>query len=331
MEMKPGNVSQTVYRRAIRKQLHREHPSALFPPGQEESCYGIRRKEGCELISSGVSLYGNEKDLCVFAMAQAANHLASRGAVPEGISIHIMLPDFAYESRLKAMMAAAREAAEAQDLLLLEGEAQIVPGIRTSIVHVTAVGNAPREQILRSGGARPGQEIVLLKWIGLEGTLRIKRAKEAELAERFVPAFLNQIEAYRPEIFSIRAMKTAAAIGVSAMHQITSGGILASLWDMAEGAGIGLSVDMKKMTVRQETIEVCEYFHLNPYQLTGAGSVLAVTPKGEELADTLNREGVPAVIIGHTTDSRERVIYNGDEMRYLDRPAPDELARLSAQ
>ena len=53
-----------------------------------------------------------------------------------------------------------------------------------------------------------------------------------------------------------------------------------------------------------------------------------VTPKGQELADTLEREGVPAVIIGHTTDSRERVLYNGSEMRYLDRPAPDELTKL---
>lgn len=326
--MKPGKVSQTEYRRSILKQLHKDGPKAMFPPGQEESCYGVHRDEGREIISSSVSLYGNEKDLCVFAMAQAVNHLASRGAKPMGISIQIMLPDFAYESRLKAMMAAAREAADAEGIEILEADAQIVPGIQTSIVHVTAVGSVDKEHVIRSSMAQPGQEIVLLKWIGLEGTLRIKREKGEELNQRFVPAFLNKTEEYRAELFSVRAMKTADAIGVSAMHQITSGGILAALWDMAEGAGIGLSVDMRKMSVMQETIEVCEYFHLNPYQLTSAGSVLVVTPKGEELADALNREGVPAVIIGHTTDSKERVIYNGSEMRYLDRPAPDELVKL---
>ena len=329
--MKPGKVSQTVYRRSILKQLHRDGYPAMFPPGQEESCYAVLRREGEETISSSVSLYGNEKDLCVFAMAQAVNHLASRGAEPLGVSIQIMLPDFAYESRLKAMMASAAEAAGLQGLAILEAGAQSVPGIQTSIVHVTAVGNGRPADLMRSGMAKPGQEIVLLKWIGLEGTLRMKREKGEELAKRFVPAFLNQIEVYCPELFSVRAMKTAAAIGVSAMHQIVDGGILAALWDMAEGAGIGLSVDMRKMSVRQETIEMCEYFHLNPYQLTSAGSVLAVTPKGQELADTLEREGVPAVIIGHTTDSRERVIYNGSEMRYLDRPAPDELTKLFVQ
>lgn len=326
--MEPGKVSQTVYRRSILKQLHKDGHAVLFPPGQEESCYGICLPDGREVISSSVSLYGNEKDLCMFAIAQAANHLASRGADPAGVSIRIMLPDFAYESRLKAMMSASREAADSQGIEILEAGAQNVPGIQTGIVHVTAVGCVEPEKLVRSCMAQPGQDIVLLKWIGLEGTLRIKREKEEELARRFVPAFLNQIEAYRPELFSIRAMKTAAAIGVSAMHQIVDGGILAALWDMAEGAGIGLSVDMRKISVRQETIELCEYFHLNPYQLTSAGGVLVVTPKGQGLADTLEREGVPAVIIGHTTDSRERVLYNGSEMRYLDRPAPDELTKL---
>lgn len=327
--MKPGKVSQTVYRRSILKQLHTDGSAAAFAPAQEESCYGIR-SEAAGILSSSVSLYGNEKDLCVFAIAQAANNLASRGAEPKGVSIQVMLPDFAYESRVKAMFAAADAAAAGNGIAILSADAQIVPGIQTTIVHATAIGHMLGSgKMIRSCDALPGQEIVLVKWIGLEGTLRIKRAREAELAERFVPAFLNKIEVYRTEIFSVRAMKTAGAIGVSAMHQIADGGILAALWNLAEGAGIGLSVDLKKIAVKQETIEVCEYFHLNPYQLTSAGSVLVVTPKGEELADTLTREGVPAVVIGHTIDSNERVILSGGEKRYLDRPAPDELTKIN--
>ena len=81
----------------------------------------------------------------------------------------------------------------------------------------------------------------------------------------------------------------------------------------------------------QETIEVCEYFHLNPYQITSTGCVLLVTDKGEELADALIKNGTPAVIIGHTTKEKERVIMNGGEKRYLDRPAQDEFARFFAE
>ena len=142
---------------------------------------------------------------------------------------------------------------------------------------------------------------------------------------------MDKVEDGKNELFSLSALETAAAVGVSAMHQIGDGGILAALWEMAESADVGLSVDMRKMAVKQETIEVCEYFHLNPYQLTSTGCVLLVTDKGEELADTLNKNGVPAVVIGHTTEENERVIMNGREKRFMERPAQDEFARFFAE
>ena len=239
-----------------------------------------------------------------------------------------MLPTFAYESRLKAMMVEISEICKEKGLRVFFADAQSVNGIQTSIVHVTAHGEAKKEQLLASRSAKAGEEIVLVKWIGMEGTLRIIREEGAALAERFAPGFLNKLEDMRDEIFSDRAMEIAGRNGVSAMHPIGEGGILAALWDMAEGAGITHSVEMKKMTVRQETIEVCEVFHLNPYQLTSTGAVLMVTPKGEELKERLKREGIPAEIIGHTTEGNERIIWGGGEKRFLDRPAPDELARI---
>lgn len=327
--MKLGKVSQTVYRRSILKQLHTDKDVALIGPSQEECCYAISTKEEELVLNSDVSLYGNEKDLCVFAIAQAVNHLAAKGAEAKGVSIQIMLPDYAFESRVKAMIAFAEEVAEEHGLQILKADAQIVPGIATTIVHVSAAGTIKRENY-KEMTAVPGQEIVLLNYMGLEGTLRIKRAKEEELAKRFIPAFLDRIETYKNHIFAVEEMKTAAARGVSAMHQIVDGGIMAALWNLAESAGIGLSVDMRKIAVKQETIEVCECFHLNPYQLTSAGAILVVTDKGEELVDTLQKEGMQAVVIGHTVEGKERVVFSGGEKRYLDRPAPDELTMILA-
>ena len=324
--MQPGKVSQTVYRRSILKQLNTDGQVALFLPSQAECCYGVSCAEVEKVLSASVSLYGNEKTLCVFAMAQAANALGSRGAVPKGVNIQILLPEFAYESRLKAMMQAAAFAGGRYGLELLSAEAQNVPGIQTTIVNVTAVGTV--SHLIRSCDAKADQEIVQIGFAGLEGTLRILEARREVLEKHFAPVFLNKIMSYTKDIFSLQEMKAADAIGVSAMHQIADGGILAALWNLAEGADIGLDIDMRRIAVKQETIEVCEYFHLNPYQLTGTGSILAVTPRGEELADALTREGMAAVVIGHTTAGRERIIHNHGEKRYLDRPAPDELAKI---
>lgn len=328
--MKLGKVSQTIYKRSIVKQLHMAPDMALIMPSREEACYAVKAEGDDLVLSTDVSLYGNEKELLIYAIAQAVNHLAAKGAVAKGVSIQILLPEYAFESRIKAMTAYAQDAAEASGLQILKVNTQVIPHIETTIANVTAVATMP-QKAYQEQRVLPGQEIVMIGFMGLEGTLRIKHAKEEELAKRFIPAFLNKIESYRQQIFAVKAMKIAAARGVSAMHQIVDGGIFAALWDFAERAGVGLSVDMRKIAVKQETIEVCECFHLNPYQLTSAGAILAATDKGEELADALNKEGISAVVIGHTTDGNDRVVYSGGEMRYLDRPAPDELIKILAE
>ncbi len=328
--MKLGKVSQTIYRRSILKQLNTDKEVALIMSSQEEYCYGAASRAEEQTVIAEVSLYGNEKDLCVFAIAQAVNHLAAKNADVKGISLQLMLPEYAFESRIKAMIACARETAGELGIQILKADAQILPHISTTIVHVSVVGTIADREVLEKK-VHPGQDVVMIGYMGLEGSLRVKRAKEEELAKRFIPAFLNRMETYKPHMFVIKALKTAAASGVSAMHQIVDGGITAALWNLAESADVGLSVDMRKIAVKQETIEICECFHLNPYQLTSAGAVLVVTDRGEELVDTLAKEGVPAVVIGHTTAGNDRVMFSGEEKRYMDKPAADEITKILAE
>ena len=82
------------------------------------------------------------------------------------------------------------------------------------------------------------------------------------------------------------------------------------------------------MTICQETVEICEYFQLNPYQLTSTGSVLILTERGEELVEAYKEMGIQASLLGKTTENKARTILGGEEVRYLDRPAPDELLKI---
>lgn len=326
--MKIGKVSQTVLKRSILKPLQFHREEALIEPSVEEMCFGIEVQEDEQVLSSSVCLYGDEKDLGVFALAQVVNDLATRGAETVGASIHIMLPPYAYESRLKAMVEYVEQAGSAHGVQIMCAKAEVSPVISKAVVYVNGVGVLKKGTLLQSSMGKPEQDIVLLKWIGLEGTFRVMREKEEELSKRFVPTFLNQIKSLEPEIFSERAIFMAREHGASAMQQITSGGILASLWEMAESSNVGMEVDLKKMTIKQETVEVCEFCHLNPYQLTSTGSVLIFTERGEELVSKYAEEGICATVLGRTTVDNARVILGGEEKRFLDRPAADELLKI---
>lgn len=326
--MKIGKVSQTVLKLAMLKPLKFTREETLISPTVDEMCYGITCKEDEELLCTSVVLYGDEKDLGVFALARALNDLATRGAKMIGADVHIMLPPHAYESRLKAMMEHIENAGSLHGVQILGAKAEISPVISKAIVHVNGIGILKKGELMLSSMGSPGQDIVLLKWIGLEGTFRAMREKETDLQKRFVHTFLNQIKQMEVQLFSEKEIEIARRHGASAMHQITEGGILASLWEMADASEVGLEVELKKMSIRQETVEVCEFCHLNPYQLTSTGSVLIFTERGEELVQKYEEAGIKASLLGKTTANAERVILGGDEKRFLDKPAADELLKL---
>ena len=118
---------------------------------------------------------------------------------------------------------------------------------------------------------------------------------------------------------------------VSCMHDVTEGGIYGALWEISKASGVGLEVTIEDIPIRQHTIELCEKYDLNPYQLISSGSMLMTTDRGRELVKRLEQEGIKATIIGHTTDSREKLIYRQGKAANLEAPKQDELYKIYSE
>ena len=106
---------------------------------------------------------------------------------------------------------------------------------------------------------------------------------------------------------------------------VREGGIFAGLWELAASAGTGIDIALKNIPIRQHTIEVCEFFRLNPYMLRSGGTLLMVSANGERAAAALCEAGIPAAVIGRTTGNNDKIIRYDDEVRYLEPPKEDEL------
>ena len=124
--------------------------------------------------------------------------------------------------------------------------------------------------------------------------------------------------------------KIACANGACALHDLSQGGVFGALWELAEGSGLGLTADLKKIPIRQETVEVCEVCGVNPYEMRSGGSLLMTAQDGMALVEALEKEGIPAAVIGKLTDSRDRMIVHGEEIRYLDRPRGEDSISILA-
>lgn len=226
------------------------------------------------------------------------------------------------------MMRQVEEACGAVNVQIMGGHTEVTAVVNQPLISVCGVGKVKDGRLISTAGAEPGMDILVTKWIGIEGTSILAKEKEKELRTRFSAPFVEKAQRLDAFLSVVPEAAVAVQSGVGAMHDVTEGGIFGALWELAEASGVGLEIDMKKIPIRQETVEVCEFFGINPYQLISSGCMLMAAADGNALVRALEREGIPAAVIGKATDGNDRVLQNGGERRFLEPPKTDELYRV---
>lgn len=298
------------------------------------------------IITQTASACGFSSNTGVYALAAAVNPLAAVGVNYQKASVDVSIryPHLAdkspvYQMKKKLQKECRQRGIHSGEIALLENRV-----LKAAEVTVTAVGakekkNQEKCDCTESEGCvcsddreEPGcgchaLDVVMAGWAGMEGMLRIVDEKEAILEDRFSSSFLAQIREYQQYLFTGERLASYAEKTVL-IRQIREGGIFAGFFALAKEIGAGLEIDLKQIPVLQETIEVCEYFRLNPYQMASAGSFLILAEDGEILSGKLRQENIQASVIGKTTGCGDKIIKNGEDVRYIDRPAPDEIYQI---
>ena len=321
--MRLGKLPYSILKRSVWKQTGRAKAPILQGAGAGIDSAALF-VSGDVLLTETTAVLQDEWVLPAM-MARLTGDLAAEGGHPVGVEAALTLPESCEEPELRRWMEQLTKLAEEQEIQVIGGHTTTLAEVAAPIATLTMVGG---RAAWTPGRIKPGDQLIVSGWIGMEGMLRILDEKEQELKKRFAPAFINQIRSYRQELFAVRAISVAKAEGSSVIRQITEGGIMAALWNLAKETETGLELDLKKLSILQETIEVCEHYRINPYQLTSTGCLLIVTDDGEVLADELKRNNIQASVIGKTTDDNDKKLHNGDEVRYIDRPAPDEIFKI---
>lgn len=330
--MNYGKVSESVFERTVYKTIQTigYHEKAIEDgAGLGADCAVLPSSNGCIVSAQGYAA-GKDAQVVVRALQHAANRLAGFGVAVTGtISIHISLPEQLREAKLRGMLEAAAELSAKLHMPIVSSEVHVVPGIQTALANVyVQTGAVAEKELILPGKAQPEQDVVMTKWMGLEGTSLLAAAKLTELETRYPQNLVEEAKCFDRYLSIIPEAATAAMSDVSAMQVVREGGIFGALWELAQSSGVGLVIDLKKISVKQETIEVCEYFDINPYKLLSGGSLLITTDKGMNLVSKLQQQGISAAVIGKTTQGNDRIITNEEETRYLEPAREDELYKV---
>ena len=358
--MRIGKVKESILKRSVLRQLH-NHSEQGSPASGEDAGVLFMPEFMPEFTSefsekNGVAMAVNPVEGWTFAAKRAVygavNSMLAAGAAPKAISLSILMPEEAEEKQLKALIKEIDSLCMQENILVLSGHTAVSPYVSTLILSVTAMGSitenrkditankenntANKGSIANSKGntkqiavVNADLDLVVAGTVGREGAAMLAAEYAKRLEERYAPSYVEAAK----HLFDDGSMTAVADIlqekEVVFVHDVREGGIFAALWEMAAAANVGLSIDLKNIPIKQHTIEVCEYFNLNPYMLRSGGTLLLACANGARIVEQLKNTGVEAAVIGQTTAGNDRLIRYDDEARFLEPPKMDEYYKVN--
>lgn len=321
--MKIGKVSEAVLNRSVLKEI--KYKNECLENGPGSGCDASVIKIGGEYaavssnpvtVSCGLEAY--------IGISRVINDIAAKGAAPVAVTAVILVPADYDEYEIKLIMRRINECCAENEVLLAGGHTEVTPLVNAPCVTFTCIGNAGRHV----PSVRPGQDVIMTDVAAVEGAYILTNYFKDDILKKYSLSYYDKCCVEKNSLFNWKTALTAIECGVSYVHNLSTGGVLNGLWELASFGNVGLDIDFKKIPVKQEIIEVCELFDLNPYQLASGGSFLMTSDSSYDIVNVLKKCGIMACRIGVTTDSSDRILRNEDEIRYLDTPKTDEIFKV---
>lgn len=261
------------------------------------------------------------------AVHVSCNDVATMGAEPIGVLSTLLLPERTTEDDIRRIVADIHRAAVELGIEVLGGHTEITPDIPHPILSLTSIGRADKRHLVTSGGARPGDEVILTKSAALEGTAILASDFADFLRDKIPPETLRSAQELIKRISVVTDGVVAARNGATAMHDPTEGGVLGALYELAEASGVGLEIQAERIPILPETRQVVAIFGVDPLRLISSGAMLITAWSSAPIIEALSQQGVPATVIGRVTAGDRVLVRDGQRVR-IEPPERDELWRV---
>jgi len=325
--MEIGKVPNNVLREIILNKLKNNRKEILLRPKIGEDCCAVDFGEfACVLSSDPIT--GAINEIGRLAVHVSCNDVASCGVEPIGLLVTILAPPETTEQDLDAIMRQLCDTASSINVDIIGGHTEISSSVTRAVIVTTAIGKIPGEKLVTTSGALAGDDVILTKSAGMEGTAIIAHDKENELKNALAVELIDNAKRFIENISVVREGIIAGEFGVNSMHDVTEGGVLGAVWEVSEASGVGVRIYKEKIPVENETAKIAELYNINPLKLISSGSMLITCKNGAGLLNKLHESGIKASIIGKVTAEKDKLLVMGSSIEEIEQPESDELYKV---
>jgi hydrogenase maturation factor len=266
-----------------------------------------------------------------------ANDVAAMGAIPRWLLLTLLLPEKGADRLgVEEIFSQVHQACQALGIALCGGHTEITYGLDRPIAVGFMLGEAEKADLVQTAGAQVGDHLILTKGIAVEGTAVLALEMGDQLEEKVGAELVARGRRFlkEPGISVVRDAQIVCRAGhPHAMHDPTEGGLATGLWEMAQGSGKGLVVDLARVYRFPETTAFCRALDLDPLGVLASGALLiAASPdEVEPMVRALSDAEIKAWVIGKVVDGPAAVQVDTTDGRIpLSTFERDELLRVLA-
>lgn len=301
--------------------------AAVIDPGKESKYYWVVTADPITFTTGEIGYYGVVVNI---------NDIATRGATPKYFLATLLFPQKGSDRKLiQKVFRQIYDACRRFKVSFIGGHTEITPGLDRLILSGHMIGEVKKEKLVKTSGAKPGDLLILVKGVCIEGTSIIAREKGKDLpAKGFSSSFIKRARSFifNPGIDVLHAAQTACrSATVHSMHDPTEGGLINGVIEMAIASQTEIEVDWEKVLVYEESRRLCREYGLNPYGVIASGALLLTISPSDlpNLQKAFERTSIPLQAIGRVNRGPVRAVATMGKMKKELKPLPrDEILKI---
>jgi hydrogenase expression/formation protein HypE len=302
--------------------LDTRHDSAQFtvPPGRlamTTDSYVVR------------PIFFHGGDIGSMAIHGTVNDLVMSGARPLYLSCGFIIEEGLPIETLWRVVCSMRDAANKCGVQIVTGDTKVVDkGTGDGLfINTTGIGVIEHGQKISPQNVQPGDAVVVSGDLGRHG-MSIMAMREGLQFESAIES--DSASVHEPVLELLKN-----GIEIHCLRDLTRGGLASALNEIAEAAGVKISVEQKPIPVREDVHAACEMLGLDPLHVANEGRFVAFIPakdSGRALEILRCHEvSVGAALIGKVMEKAAPLVTVKSALgvsRILGMPSGEQLPRI---
>ena len=282
-----------------------------------------------------VPQYGWER-AAWFAIHIIASDSVTSGLKPKYLSIDLNLPMEITREKLEIMWKTIDRECKSMGISIITGHTARYDNCHYPMVGgATITGVGELDEYVSPKFAKEGDKIIITKGPAIEASGIFAAMFPGYIKEKLGAALADKAQNIFYKMSVVEDALTAISVGVrdngvTSMHDATECGIWGALYEVAQAARLGVTIEKEKIVVEDGVPEICRLFGIDPYASISEGTLIISCRehKAAAVVDVLAKKGIRSSVVGELTAAgKGMVLKEGGKEKKLVHPVVDPFWR----